>query len=87
MKRDCRAVGQSVSDGDMDHIHLYEEPEFDAETQERLDCQVDRLLKGYDWTLAPLANKSVPVLPDRQIKYSKNELIPMLFITPTFRKW
>ena len=43
----------------MDHIHLYEEPEFDAETQERLDSQVDRLLKGYDWTLAPLANKSV----------------------------
>ena len=44
----------------MENIHLYEEPEFDAETQERLDSQVDRLLKGYDWTLAPLANKSVP---------------------------
>ena len=43
----------------MENIHLYEEPEFDAETQERLDSQVDRLLKGYDWTLAPLANKSV----------------------------
>ena len=43
----------------MEHIHLYEEPEFDAETQERLDSQVDKLLKGYDWTLAPLANKYV----------------------------
>ena len=45
----------------MEHIHLYEEPEFDAETQERLDSQVDKLLKGYDWTLAPLANKYVTV--------------------------
>ena len=58
----------------MDHIHLYEEPEFDAETQERLDCQVDRLLKGYDWTLAPLANKSVPVLPDRQINVTDDQI-------------
>ena len=30
---------------------------FDAQTQARLDSDVDRLLKGYDWTLAPLANK------------------------------
>ena len=58
----------------MDHIHLYEEPEFDAETQERLDCQVDRLLKGYDWTLAPLANKSVPVLLDRQINVTDDQI-------------
>ena len=53
---------QSVSEcesWEMEHIHLYEEPEFDAETQERLDSQVDKLLKGYDWTLAPLANKYV----------------------------
>ena len=48
----------------MEHIHLYEEPEFDAETQERLDSQVDKLLKGYDWTLAPLANKYV-TFPDQ----------------------
>ena len=53
--------GQSVCQWgwEMEHIHLYEEPEFDAETQERLDSQVDKLLKGYDWTLAPLANKYV----------------------------
>ena len=62
----------------MDDLDMYEEPEFDAETQERLDSQVsdhvisqcchnltnvsscpqvDKLLKGYDWTLAPLANR------------------------------
>ncbi len=31
--------------------------ELDAQTQARLDAVVDKLLKGYDWTLAPLANK------------------------------
>lgn len=31
--------------------------ELDAQTQARLDNVVDKLLKGYDWTLAPLANK------------------------------
>ena len=41
----------------MDELEMYEEPEFDAETQARLDTQVDKLLKGYDWTLAPLANR------------------------------
>ena len=30
---------------------------FDAVTQARLDSAVDDLLKGYNWTLAPLANK------------------------------
>ena len=30
---------------------------FDAVTQARLDSAVDGLLKGYNWTLAPLANK------------------------------
>ena len=34
-----------------------EEIEFDVQTQRRLDEAVDKLLKGYDWTLAPLANK------------------------------
>jgi hypothetical protein len=34
-----------------------EEIEFDEQTQIRLDLCVDKLLKGYDWTLAPLANK------------------------------
>ena len=42
---------------DMDDMDLYEEAEFDDETQLRLDTQVDKLLKGYDWTLAPLANR------------------------------
>ena len=64
VRGDSPATGdsQSVSEcesWEMEHIHLYEEPEFDAETQERLDSQVDKLLKGYDWTLAPLANKYV----------------------------
>lgn len=31
--------------------------EFDHQTQMRLDAAVDKLLKGYDWTLAPLACK------------------------------
>lgn len=31
--------------------------ELDEQTQARLDEEVDRLLRGYDWTLAPLANK------------------------------
>ena len=54
---------QFVADGDivksyiMDDMEMYEEAEFDAETQLRLDTQVDKLLKGYDWTLSPLANK------------------------------
>ena len=34
-----------------------DEIEFDVQTQRRLDAAVDKLLKGYDWTLAPLANK------------------------------
>ena len=34
-----------------------EETQFDAQTQARLDAAVDTLLKGYNWTLAPLANK------------------------------
>ena len=41
----------------MDDLDMYEEPDFDDETQARLDNQVDKLLKGYDWTLAPLANR------------------------------
>ncbi len=39
----------------MDDLDLYEE--LDSETQARLDHCVDRLLKGYDWTLSPLAQK------------------------------
>ncbi len=35
----------------------YDLVEFDQQTQLRLDAAVDRLLKGYDWTLAPLAQK------------------------------
>ena len=35
----------------------YDVVEFDQQTQARLDSAVDKLLKGYDWTLAPLANK------------------------------
>ncbi len=35
----------------------YDVIEFDQQTQARLDAAVDKLLKGYDWTLAPLANK------------------------------
>ena len=44
----------------MQHDHFldgYEEIEFDSQTQARLDNAVDKLLKGYDWTLAPLAQK------------------------------
>ena len=40
-----------------EELEMYEEAEFDVETQQRLDCEVDKLLKGYDWTLSPLANK------------------------------
>ena len=49
-----------IDDGmDEDHemIDDVEETQIDAQTQARLDSDVDRLLKGYDWTLAPLANK------------------------------
>ena len=35
----------------------FPEAEFDQQTQARLDAAVDRLLKGYNWTLQPLANK------------------------------
>ena len=42
-----------------EELEMYEEAEFDVETQQRLDCEVDKLLKGYDWTLSPLANKWV----------------------------
>ena len=46
----------------MDYHHLddlddFQETEFDQQTQARLDAAVDRLLKGYNWTLQPLANK------------------------------
>ena len=44
-------------DDENDMIEDVEETQFDVQTQARLDLQVDRLLKGYDWTLAPLANK------------------------------
>ena len=44
---DCVVVGGDEED----------EIEFDVQTQRRLDAAVDKLLKGYDWTLAPLANK------------------------------
>ena len=60
----CRDTEQFVEDSEtansdivMDDLELYEEAEFDTETQLRLDTQVDRLLKGYDWTLSPLASK------------------------------
>jgi hypothetical protein len=39
----------------LEDLDLYDE--LDSETQARLDHCVDRLLKGYDWTLSPLANK------------------------------
>ncbi len=41
---------------DLDDLD-YAEAAFDQQTQARLDAAVDRLLKGYDWTLQPLANK------------------------------
>ena len=44
-------------EGRMEELDMYEEVDFDCETQQRLDVEVDRLLKGYDWTLSPLANK------------------------------
>ena len=44
-------------DEDNEMIDEAEDTQFDAQTQARLDSDVDRLLKGYDWTLAPLANK------------------------------
>ena len=34
-----------------------EETQLDDQTQTRLDSAVDRLLSGFNWTLAPLANK------------------------------
>ena len=42
---------------DDDQLDQYDEHEFDQETQMMLDNCVDVLLKGYDWTLAPLANR------------------------------
>ena len=47
---DCVVVGGGGGDEE-------DEIEFDVQTQRRLDAAVDKLLKGYDWTLAPLANK------------------------------
>ena len=47
-------VVDCVVNGDEDEE---DEIEFDVQTQRRLDAAVDKLLKGYDWTLAPLANK------------------------------
>ena len=44
-------------DDDSDMIDDAEDTQIDSQTQARLDSDVDRLLKGYDWTLAPLANK------------------------------
>jgi hypothetical protein len=44
-------------DEDNEMIDDAEDTQFDVQTQVRLDADVDRLLKGYDWTLAPLANK------------------------------
>ena len=44
-------------DEESDMIDDAEDTQIDAQTQARLDSDVDRLLKGYDWTLAPLANK------------------------------
>lgn len=43
----------------MQHTFMedFEPVEFDSQTQARLDEAVDKLLKGYDWTLAPLAQK------------------------------
>ena len=52
---DCVVVG-----GGGGGVDEEEEIEFDVQTQRRLDEAVDKLLKGYDWTLAPLANKYGP---------------------------
>ena len=41
----------------LDDLDDFPEAEFDQQTQLRLDAAVDRLLKGYNWTLQPLANK------------------------------
>ncbi|CAB4066286.1 SOX9 [Lepeophtheirus salmonis] len=43
----------------MHHVYFedFGEDVFDEKTRDRLDAAVDKLLKGYDWTLAPLANK------------------------------
>ena len=49
---DCVVGGGGGGDGEEE-----DEIEFDVQTQRRLDAAVDKLLKGYDWTLAPLANK------------------------------
>ena len=47
-----------IDDGLDDENEMIEDgEEIDVHTQARLDSDVDRLLKGYDWTLAPLANK------------------------------
>jgi len=49
-----------VSEADYDEDEEdCEVTQFDAATQARLDTAVDDLLKGYNWTLAPLANKSI----------------------------
>ena len=44
-------------DDDMEDYASPEEIQFDSQTQARLDAAVDKLLKGCDWTLAPLAQK------------------------------
>jgi hypothetical protein len=41
----------------LDDLDDFPEVEFDQQTQVRLDAAVDTLLKGYNWTLQPLANK------------------------------
>ena len=53
-KRNMHRGGSYCLDDDLDD---FPEAEFDQQTQARLDAAVDRLLKGYNWTLQPLANK------------------------------
>ena len=48
---------QHCEDSYQHDLDDFPETEFDQQTQARLDAAVDRLLKGYNWTLQPLANK------------------------------
>ena len=48
---------QDGSDDENIMIGDVEEAQFDDQAQTRLDSAVDRLLNGFNWTLAPLANK------------------------------
>ena len=56
-KKTVEACRSFVSAMDEFGLVEYEEVQFDQQTQARLDAAVDKLLKGYDWTLAPLAQK------------------------------